>query len=221
MLFKVKCKKEKMKLLNLVVVSAMFVVFASFVVSAFGVSMTSSTFELQPGESIETTFTLDNYRDDATDVVVEMVVEEGEEYLALTGEATSFNLAKDSSVNIPVSVSVSQDSIVGDVFDVKVLFRPISGGSEGVEGDGTTIGFVMSQRKSISVAVVAPPAVAEESTPVAEKPQPSGSNIWIWAITGALIVVVIVVMVKRGRGGGAPREPSSPPKKEEMTEEEV
>lgn len=179
-----------LKKVNLIIASITLIFLLGVSVSAFGVSMTSSTFELGPGESIDTIFILDNFGEDASDVTVEIVVEEGSEYITLAGDA-SFSLAKEGSAEVPVSISVPAEASVGDSYNAEILFRPTSGGEEGAGGEGTTIGFVMSQRKSIDIVVV---AAAGETT--GDGTPPEGSNLWLWII-GIIVLIIIIWLVLR------------------------
>lgn len=182
-------KKIKIRKLNFFVAWFIFVILSSIIlVSAFGVGFIGNKLNMYPGQVLEDTFSLQNTEEGADNLVIEAQIEEGDEYISFIGE-NEFEIPEGGNAAVPVRISVPGDANIGDVYTFTLLFKVISG-LEDVETEGTSIGFAMSQRKTIEIEVIS------EEEPPEELPAPSEEQIGIgWIILGILIVIIIVVLI--------------------------
>jgi uncharacterized membrane protein len=197
--------KNKIIGLKVLMVGMLMIVVLSTVGSAlFGVSHSGSEMSLYPGEISDSVIILDNFGDDALDIVVEVTVEEGGEYLSLL-EGNIFEVSARSSANVPVRFSVPSSARIGDNFDVKVLFSVVGGTSEGEEeGEGTTIAFSVSPRILFDIEVREKPIEVVEPTTITG----FGTATWIMIIVLAVVIIMLIVwMMKRKGSEVAPAVP--------------
>ncbi len=189
--------KIKMKIVNLLIIGLLAFVMISVFVSAFGVGFRGSKLNLHPGEVLDTSFSLQNNDVGTGTITIEAVVEEGGDYVAFVGESNKFNIPEGGNVEAPVRISIPENSRVGDLYKVKVLFRQLNSIS-GNEGGGTNVGFAFNQRNSFDIEVIEKAPVKGEQPPSAsEEKTTAGSTAWIWVLVGIVIVVIIVWLILR------------------------
>lgn len=105
--------------------------------------------ELKRGESYEGSFQLQNVLPPTEATTVEIVVEEGEEYISFP-EGTTIHLAADEIKNAPVKITIPEDADGGDVYKAKIIFRPTSGGVQ----QGGTVSLRLSVGKTFDIEVI-------------------------------------------------------------------
>jgi len=184
--------------LKLFIVGALLSIMLSAFVNALAVGTDGSEVGMLPGESKESVFLLQNYGEDAGDIVVEAEIEAGSEFISLTG-GTSFNVAAGGNAEVPVRYSVPVDAGIGETYNVEVLFRVVSGSVGGESGsEGSTVGFAISPKVSIDLVVE-----SEAGTSAATEEQPqSGSSTWIWWVVGIIALILIIWLVMRRKNEG-------------------
>jgi len=196
-------KKTKSKNLKFFIVGIMAVIMFSSFVSAFGVGFQNTRLSLNPGQTIDSAFSLQNHKDGEGDLIIEVILEEGGEYLTFT-EGTQFNVPTKTSVPAPVRISVPVDAKIGEVYTLKVLFRSVSGGVEEVDGEGTSIGLLLSQRRNIEIEVV-PEEIVEPELPAPE--EGLGTIWWVLGIVVVIIVIVVIYFLVKGKGDNSVNMP--------------
>jgi len=170
----------------------LLVMVSSFFVSGFSIGSFSAV-NLEPGESSEEIFSLMNLGDSAEDVVVEVVVEEGGDYISLP-EGTSYDVPAGEIVPVRVSVSVPDGSSVGDTFSSRIVFSTVSGGVS--EGGTVDIGFGYSKTFNINVierVIIEEPETG--GTVGGEEPGAAGGGNTLWWIVGAAVVIIIIIII--------------------------
>lgn len=165
---------------------SIFIVTFSFFVAAFSVG-SFSAINVAPGETVETTFSLMNTGEDAEDVVIEIVVDEGAQYFSFP-EGTRYNVPAGTTVSARVSVSIPSDASVGDSYPAKITFNAIEGGVN----EGDTVDIVFGYSKSFNINVITKPVEVEEPTPPAV-----GGNFWLWLIAIIILIIIIWLVMKR------------------------
>jgi uncharacterized membrane protein len=155
------------------------VLMSGFFVAAFSVG-SSSAVNVEPGGSVDTSFSLMNLGENAEDVVIEITVERGEEYLSFP-DGTIFDVPAGQSVSVRAIVSVPSDSGDGDSYPVKLVFNAIEGGVN----EGGTVDIVFGYSKSFNINVA-------ESLEARE----GAGNFWLWVI-GIIVVIVIIWLVMK------------------------
>ena len=202
--FKKISKKEKG--LSFLVVGILMVVGLSTFVSAFALGF-ANKISLYPGESTDTSFSLQNVIEPTADLVLGVVVEEGSEYVSFT-EGTQFNVPEGESVRAKVRVSVPETASVGDIYTVTVVFGTVSSESIGDEG---TIQFTTFHRKSFEIEVMAEPALEIEEPAAGEG---LGAGMWILIIVIIVVVIVVIVLVvKKKKNASIGVKPTEKPVK--------
>jgi hypothetical protein len=163
---------------------------------AFSVGFESTELNLLPGESYESAFSVQNYGEPSSDVMIEAIIEEGAEYIAFSEGGSTIYVPAKSSVAAFVTISVPEDASVGDSFPLSILFRQISGGVPDNGGEGTTVNFQISRLRTINLNVVSE-RLEETPTPT-EQTQSSSSGV-IWWVIGIIILVIIIWFVIKSR----------------------
>jgi hypothetical protein len=102
------------------------VVVLSLNVSAFAIGSAGS-FEVKPGESVEEYVHIMNRGAAASDVIVKVVVKEGEEYMELI-EGDEFDVLAGGVASAKIKISVPEGATVGDKYSATLSFSPVSGG---------------------------------------------------------------------------------------------
>ena len=140
---------------------------------------------LHRGESFEGSFSLQNVLPPAEAMTIEIVVIEGEEYLSFP-EGTTFQLAANEIKNAPVKITLPEDADGGDIYKVKINFRPVSGG---VQGSGT-VSLRLSLGKTFDIEVIGD-TKAERLAKTA--------SIILFIVAIILIIVLIKVLKNKRR----------------------
>ena len=174
---------------SIFLVFTMLILLSSFVSANFGVGSPVSEL-LYPGQSIESALSVQNTLDDAKDLIVAGEILEGGDYVSFINDVSNIMVPAGEIVVVPIKISVPQDAKIGDIYDIKVLFKGISGGSG---GEGGTIEFKFNVGKSFKVVVI------EKPQPPAEKPvTPTPSKFVIgtgWIILVILVIIAIVAVI--------------------------
>ena len=170
------------------------VLLGSVVVSGFGVGFESNKVRLYPGEVLDTSFILQNYEQGVGSLNVEVTVEQGTEYMSVVGGPV-FGIPEKMSIHAPIRVTVPENAKVGDVYNVKVLFRAISDSGEVSAEESTSIGLLFSQRKSIDIEIV--PRANVEEQQVSAKSDFTGSMMFVWLLVVIVVIVVIWLVMRR------------------------
>ena len=138
---------------SIFLVFTMLILLSSFVSANFGVGSPVSEL-LYPGQSIESALSVQNTLDDAKDLIVAGEILEGGDYVSFINDVSNIMVPAGEIVVVPIKISVPQDAKIGDIYDIKVLFKGISGGSG---GEGGTIEFKFNVGKSFKVVVIPNP----------------------------------------------------------------
>jgi hypothetical protein len=164
------------------------VILVSFVSADFAVGF-DNRIVLEKGQSIDRQFSIANSLD-ASEATIEVVVENGAEYLVLL-EGNTYTLpGSGGAVAVPVRISTPSTGVdVGDIFEVVVSFKTVSGGVE----EGGTVDLKTGHSKSFEIEVVEKPASAEQPAPGLM----SGAMMWLVAAVVIVVIVVIVVASRR------------------------
>lgn len=180
--------------LKFLLAGSLLIVMLSVFVNALGIGSDGSKLQLYPGETRDTSFLLQNYGAESSNIVVEATIEEGSEYISFP-DGNSFSVSANGNFAVPIRYSIPQNARIGDIYPVKVLFRVISSGDAGNEAGsgGTSIEFAINPRVVIEIEV-APERIKEGQTPIAEEKTSAGSTIWIW-ILAVLVVIIIAWMI--------------------------
>jgi hypothetical protein len=179
------CKKSRVLMTFLV--AGVFAVWFSILVGAISIGSPGAV-NLEPGSSSETSFSILNKGESAEDVVVEVVVEEGSEYITFL-DGTTFDVPAGQVASVPTRISVPASANVGDQYKVTIVFVPLEGG-EGSEG-GTvdlTFGFKSSFNVNVVEKITEEGVVGEESV---EEGEGVGTGI-LWWILGLVVLILII-----------------------------
>jgi hypothetical protein len=116
-------------------------------VSAFAIGGlgNANTFK---GSNVEAGFSIMNRGVNDDDKIVEVIVEEGSEYVSIIGDNT-FNVPAGKIAGGKALISIPNTTGIGDKFNSTILFKTVSGG---VHGD--PIGIRLSYRKSFEIHVI-------------------------------------------------------------------
>ncbi|MDO8508508.1 MAG: hypothetical protein Q7S27_02370 [Nanoarchaeota archaeon] len=166
-------------------------------VSSFSVGFENTELRLNPGEEYETAFSLQNYGIEAQDITVKATIEEGGEYVSFP-QGTIFSISANNNVAAPIKVIIPQNAKVGDKHNIKVLFNAIiaEGESQKSQGEGTTIGFAFSYRRSIDLIVV-PAVETNQEVQSTEEKTSAGSTVWIWILAILVLIIVVWLIIKK------------------------
>ncbi len=124
------------------------IVLISFASAGFAIGFPYKI-ELNRGESYEGGFSLQNVLPPTEDTTVEIIVDEGEEYISFP-EGKTVNIAANEIKNVPVKITLPEDADGGDVYKAKILFRPVSGGVQG----GGTVSLRLSVGRAFDIEVI-------------------------------------------------------------------
>lgn len=131
--------------------------------------------ELKNGESYDGSFQLQNVIPPVEQITVEIIVEQGEEYVSFP-EGTTIQLTANEIKNVPVKISVPENANGGDVYNTKIIFKPISGGAQ----ENGTVNFRLSVGRSFDIEVI-----KETNTLLI---------ITIFFLTLAILILVIILL---------------------------
>ncbi len=105
--------------------------------------------DLKKGETYDGSFQLQNIIQPVEQITVEIIIEQGEEYLSFP-DGTTIQLAANEIKNIPVKISVPNNADGGDVYNAKIIFKPVSGDVQ----EGGTVNFRLSVGRSFDIEVI-------------------------------------------------------------------
>jgi hypothetical protein len=199
-------KMYNKKLWSLLSISGIFVLMISSFVGAFGVAFDNNVEEMFPGQKLEKNIVIQNYNEGegGGDITVEVVVEEGSQYMTLDGESR-YLVPWQTSTKVPITLKVPDGADIGDQFEVNVLFRAVDSTTATDEGEGTSVGFLFSQRRNIKINVVPEPVVEEDIAPAPSAPAPApesggiGGIMFVLMLLVVIAVIVIVIVVAKKR----------------------
>ncbi len=168
------CLIAKMKNVIFIGVILIFAVGLLYPVSAgFAVGFPNSI-DLNPGETKDISFSLQNIIEPKTDVTIKIVVESGSEYLTLVG-GDSFDLSAGEVKSVPARVKAPSDAKALDVFNMVVLFESVSGNGQ----TGGTVDVSFSQRVSFDIVI--------------NEDAQGQNNVWLWV--GLFLVFIIAAII--------------------------
>lgn len=176
-------------------VSILFVLFFCFslqVVNAFGVTAPywkENPLTLQPGESREINFLLQNMVDE-NDVTTMVKIEQGQEYVRFKEQKTEYVVpSKTKDIPVSIIVTVPTTAKVGEVLPVVVSFK----NRQNEESQQVTLGLGISKTFNIIVSAESAPDQSKEPA-ITQSFAESTISVPVQA-TGALIVIVLVAIV--------------------------
>ena len=165
--------------LAITAISIMAILFSSLASAGFAIGFPYKI-ELRRGESYEGSFSIQNVLPPTEATTVEIVIEEGEDYISFP-EGTTFQLAPNEIKNAPVKITIPKDADGGDVYKAKIVFTPSSGGVQ----EGGTVSLRLSIGKSFNIEVIGD-TKAERLAKTA--------SIILFIIAIALIIILIRVL---------------------------
>lgn len=163
---------------SFLLIGIMTLMLCSFV-SAFAVS-SPGNIGLYPGESSEEMFSIQNIAEPASDMIVEILMVEGGEYISFL-EGTTYDVDAGNVVPVKARISVPEDAKIGDVYKIKVTFKPTS--IESTDGEGM-VQFVSNYVLSLNVEIV--PKPGEEA--------PEGIST-TWIVLGIILIIIVIVLI--------------------------
>jgi len=134
--------KDKMRLF----VAMILVVGIIAGADAFAIG-SSSAFNLEPGESVEDFVRIMNRGKSSNDIVVDVSVDDGEEFVTLI-DGRRFDVPAGQVASVKVRVSVPEGTEAGS-YPVVLSFNPVSGGVS--EGGTVDIAYGYSKKFEINV----------------------------------------------------------------------
>jgi len=160
--------------------------------AAFGIGFPNGV-SLYPGEILDTGFSIQNVIDPTEDIVIEVSVVEGSDYVTLS-EGTQFSVPAGEVIPVPIRISVSDSANIGDLHNIVVSFSTVSGGIEG----GGTVDIAFGITKSFDIEVVKRSETTPDALDTSGEPGEGslGVNIWLWVI-GVIVLFVILWFVFR------------------------
>ncbi len=161
----------------LLIVIASLIILSSYASAGFGVGFPFKI-SLNPGETYEGSLSLQNRIEPVEDMTIEIIVEEGEEYIIFPNGKT-VQITANETLNIPVKISVPESAEPGAVYKVKMLFKPTSRGTQ----QGGTVNFILSLGKSFDIEVLG-------------ESKNKGAIIIILLLLITIIVVLAVLLIR-------------------------
>ncbi len=167
------------------------IVFSSFSVLALSIGNPSAV-NGEPGVGVSSGVTLMNLGQGAKDVTVEIVVEEGGEYISFP-DGLIYDVSAGTMLPVKINANIPSNAKIGDSFPVTIVFRPINGG--GVTGEGT-VSLAFGYRVSFNVNVIGAEGESELTKPTNE----AGINVW-WYVLAVIVIILIVWwwIMKKGK----------------------
>ncbi len=173
--------KNKTKYITaIILVGAIFLI--NFASAGFAVGFPYKI-SLHRGETYDGSFQLQNVLPPTEDTTLEIIVEQGQEYIQFP-EGTSIQLAANEIKNIPVKITLPENADSGDVYKAKIIFRPVSGGVQ----EGGTVSLRFSLGKTFDIEVI--------GDTKAEKLAKTASII-LFIVAIVLIIILIKVLSKK------------------------
>jgi len=176
------------KIINTLTITAFLVLALASIVSAAGVASVytrDNPLYLQPGESKDVQFNLQNLVGDATNMTLRAQVVNGTDLAVLTDSSKDYLVpfgTKDVMVNL--RVTAPQTAQVGDQYDIGVSFTSVSEGAKGQFAFGSAF------EQHFSVIVPAPPVNNASSS------SDNMMNI-IYLVIGIVIVAGVILYVRK------------------------
>ncbi len=159
------------------------IILSSFASAGFAIGFPYKI-TLNRGESYEGSFSLQNVIPPTEATTIEIIIEEGEEYISFP-EGTTFQLAANEVKNAPVKITLPEEADSGDIYKAKIIFRPVSGGVQ----EGGTVSLRLSIGKSFDIEVI-----GDTKT---ERLAKTASIILFIAAIVLIIILIIVLKNKR------------------------
>lgn len=183
--------KNKMKNKSLLVSVAAFGMFLLLINFASAFAVGSRYWEenpilANPGETVDFFVVLQNIAGEGGDVNVEGALTEGGDIAKFTGDSQTYFVAFGAKENVDLSVTIPANATIGEVTDIVVSFKIISGEGSDALGLGSSI------ERTIPVKVV-------EEVIVEEPAEKGGIPVWVWVIIVALVIVVFWIYKKRSK----------------------
>ena len=138
---------------------------------------------LHRGETYDGSFQLQNVIPPTEDTTVEIIIEEGEEYMQFP-EGKTVNLAAGEIKNIPVKITLPSNADGGDVYKAKIIFKPSSGEAQ----ESGTVSLRFSIGKSFDIEVI-----GDTKTERLAKT----ASIILFIVAIVLIIILIIVLKKK------------------------
>lgn len=187
-------RKDIIKTLSVIL---LFIIILSFSVNAFGIGSKwwkGNPLIVQPGETREVSLWLQNLGDDATDVTVQIILQDGEEIAEILGDKTVKVPKGVKDQEVKLLVRIPKDAQPGDEWGIITSFRQI-----GNEGD-SPVQINSGITHVFGVNVPKPPKETGEATKVVEEIKKIKSISLGPAILIIIAVILLVFMlVKRKR----------------------
>lgn len=138
---------------------------------------------LHRGETYEGSFSLQNVIPPTEDTTVEVVVEEGEQYIQFL-DGKTIQIRANETKNIPIRISIPDSADGGDIYKAKITFKPVSGGVQ----QGETVSLRFSVGKTFDIEVVGP-TKGERMAKIA--------SVILFIIVIILIIVLVRIMMRK------------------------
>ncbi len=129
-----------------VFVAIISIIVGTFASASFGVSFPNAI-NLQPGETYEGYFSVQNVLEPTENLTLEITIENGQEYVQFP-QGTTVQLAKGEIKNVPVKIYLPNNARA-DKYNVQILFQPTS-----AQNQGGTLDLVLATRKSFDIEVI-------------------------------------------------------------------
>jgi|SRR3989344_313432 len=158
-----------------------------------------SAVNMEPGQSVEKSFTLMNKGANAGDIVVEASIEKGSEYITFT-QGTRYEVPAGEIKPVPAVFKIPANAKSGDTYPVIINFNTIEGGGIG----GGTIEFNVGYSLSFDINVL---EKVPTTSGLEEPASASGSNmfiVWILIILVVLLILVFFIYRKMGSVNSVP-----------------
>ncbi len=122
------------------------VIVGAFASASLGISFPNAI-SLHPGETYESSFSIQNVLEPTKNITLEITIENGQEYIQFP-EGTTIQLAKGEIKNVPVKISLPKNARA-DKYNVQILFQPTAAQSQ-----SGTLDLVLAIRKSFDIEVI-------------------------------------------------------------------
>lgn len=142
---------------------------------------------MQPGETTETFFTLQNIAG-TQNITLKAKIEEGENIITLLDESDTYNVTIGGKVRVNFRINAPSDSKIGDKLPITIFFTQISTQEKGSVAIGGSIG------KGFDVLIGQPSDFVPK-----EKPETNRSYYIIALIIILIIIIFFVVKKSKNR----------------------
>ncbi len=157
--------------------------------------------EVYPGETTNEKLILQNLGEGNPDLTFEISVREGSDLVSFG--STKVNVLNGEIKDVPLTVRAPSGAAVGELSNVKVVFRAVPMASEALTGQGSGLQFIKSVGISFDVKVVEKPA----ERPAAE--ELGAAWILLIVIIVVAIIAIIYFFIKNKRNKPAVKGPKS------------